>query len=219
MSRHFQREMDEIKRRFLELSAQVEEQIRKSIVAFQNMDCELAESIVADDQRIDMAEIDVEEECLKFLALYQPVATSLRFVVAMLKINHDLERIGDLGANIAKRVRFLSGKDLPLKEFDFSIMMEKSQEMLRKSLDALVNVNPELARDVCRMDLQINQMKKENDERIYAWITRRPTEAKEFLALMSVGRHLERIADHATNIAEDVIYIAEGEIIRHQRWT
>ncbi len=217
MSKHFQRESDGLKKLFLTLSAQVEENVLLSGRAFKEMDADLARKVIDQDHEIDRLEIEVEEECLKILALYQPVAVDLRFIVAILKINNDLERIGDLGVNIAKRVVVLSGKSLALDHFGFGIIFDKVYAMLHHSLNALVSLDTAQAREVCVLDHEVDALKKQIDRKVEAAIQLSPEEVKSHLCVLSVGRHLERIADHATNIAEDVIYMAEGDIVRHRK--
>ena len=217
MSKHLQRELDSVKKLFLTLSALVEENVLLSAKAFKEMDTALAKKVIQADDEIDRMEIEVEEECLKILALHQPVAVDLRFIVAILKINNDLERIGDLGVNIAKRVLYLATHNLPVAEFDFPRMMRKVHAMLSRSLDALVVLDAGLAREVCVLDTEVDKLKKEVEEKVETLIKQKPEDVQGLLCLLSVGRHLERIADHATNISEDVIYMVEGDIIRHRK--
>jgi phosphate transport system protein len=161
-------------------------------------------------------EVGVEEDCLKILALHQPVAIDLRFIVAVLKINNDLERIGDLAVNIAERSAFLS-KHPP---FGFSLglveMADRAQDMLKHSLDALINLDSGLAQEVCAADDEIDAMNRQMYLKIQDAIRSNPGKLESLIHLLSVSRHLERIADHATNIAEDVIYMVEGRIARHR---
>ena len=212
---HLQREIESLKKKLLALSAMVETAVRKATVSIENRDYDLAKKIIENDIEIDHMEVDVEEDCLKILALYQPVAIDLRFIVAVLKINNDLERIGDLAVNVAERSAFLSkhppvGLSLGLVE-----MADKAQDMLKHSLDALVGLNPGLARDVCAADNEVDAMNRQMYLKIQEAIRKNPEKLESLIHLLSVSRHLERIADHATNIAEDVIYMVEGQIARH----
>jgi phosphate transport system protein len=168
------------------------------------------------DYDIDQEEVNIEEDCLKVLALYQPVAIDLRFLVTVLKINTDLERIGDLSVNIAERSDFLSRQTPVTVPFDFDLMAEKTQSMLHKGIDALVNIDCELAYNVCAMDDEVDAINKEMYQLVIQSILENPSDIDSLIHLLSVSRHLERIGDHATNIAEDVIYMAEGKIIRHK---
>ena len=149
------------------------------------------------------------------LALYQPVATDLRLIVAALKINNDLERVGDLAVNIAERALFLATQKPVEIAFDFRLMGEKTQAMLAKSLDALVRADTALARQVCKSDDEVDAMNRKVYLRVQDAIRKNPEDLESLIHLLSVSRHLERIADLATNVAEDVIYMAEGEIVRH----
>ncbi|MCL6583430.1 MAG: phosphate signaling complex protein PhoU [bacterium] len=216
MPQHLQREIEKLKRNILSLSTIVEESVQKAVRSIEQRDTKLAMSVIENDLKIDQIEVDVEEECLKVLALYQPVAIDLRFIVAVLKINNDLERIGDLAVNIAERATFLATQpkvDIP---FDLAGMAEKAQLMLRRSLDALVNMDSQLAREVCASDDEVDALNRDMYAYVQAGITRHPEEVECLIHLLSVSRHLERIADHATNIAEDVIYMVDGEISRHK---
>ena len=159
--------------------------------------------------------MEVEEECLKILALHQPVAVDLRFLIAVIKINNDLERIGDQAVNIAERVEFISQKDPAEFVFDYSIMAEKTQVMLKMSLDALVNLDVDLALKVVLMDDEVDNIKVIAYNKIKAAMAKDPDNLGYYINLLLISRHLERLADHTTNIAEEVIYMIEGDIIRH----
>ena len=219
MSQHFQREIDQLKKKILAVSAAVEESIARAIAAVIQHDADLAQQVAAGDIEIDQMEVDVEEDCLKILALHQPVAVDLRFVVAVLKINNDLERMADLAVNIARRAEYLASEprfDLPssLEE-----MASKTQAMVKQSLDALVESDVELAREVCVADNDVDQHNRQMHVLIQDQIRVNPDEVEKLMHLLSVSRHLERIADLATNVAEDVIYTVEGEIVRHRTAT
>ncbi|MEA1996458.1 MAG: phosphate signaling complex protein PhoU [Gemmatimonadota bacterium] len=216
MSLHLQKEVEKLKKKMLFVSALVEENVNRAVIAVQERDEELAGKAIDADIEIDDMEIEVEEDCLKILALHQPVAVDLRFIVAVMKINNDLERIGDLAANIAERAEFLATKRLNDIPFDFTGMSGKAQEMLRKSLDALVNMDSGLAREVLPLDDEVDSMNREMFELVKESVRSRKGDIELLLNLLMISRHLERIADHATNIAEDVIYMVEGEIVRHK---
>jgi phosphate transport system protein len=151
------------------------------------------------------------------LALHQPVAVDLRFIVAALKINNDLERIGDLAVNVAERAEWLAQRPTVETGFDFVAMADKVQWMLQKSLDAFVRVDTKLAREVREADDEVDAMNRQMYGIVEDGVKKRPDRAAELIHLLSVSRHLERVADLATNISEDVIYLAEGEIVRHKR--
>jgi len=216
MPHHLQREIEKLKKKILSLCAAVENSVRMAVQSIENRDSALAESIVAKDEEIDQLEVDLEEDCLKILALHQPVAIDLRFIIAVLKINNDLERIGDLAVNIAERAQFLSTQRSIAIPFDFDSLAEKTQEMLRKSLDSLVNLNTGLAREVCRTDDEVDAINRDMYDLVKNAIRAHPEQLDILIPYLSVSRYLERIADHATNIAEDVIYMIEGIITRHR---
>ena len=178
-------------------------------------DAELVQQIIKSDYDVDEMEVEIEEECLKILALHQPVAVDLRFLIAVIKINNDLERIGDQAVNIAERVDVIAKRDPSDLFFDYSSMGEKVQKMLKMSLDALVNMDYDQAYEVVMMDDEVDQIKNDAYDRIKKAMGDHPGKLGELINLLLISRHLERLADHATNIAEEVIYLIEGEIIRH----
>lgn len=216
MLHYWQREIDNLKKLVLSLGAIVEEQIQRSMLALSRRDDALADEVILKDREIDSLEIIVEEECLKILALYQPVAKELRFVIAVLKMNNDLERIGDLASNIAKRAKFLSKREkMPLLE-QLETTASKAQSMVKKSLDALVNTDVKLAKEVCEDDDEVDRLTREMIDQTVEEIGKNPKRTEDYFNVRSISKNLERIADSATNIAEDVIYLSTGEIIRHQ---
>jgi len=212
---HFAREVDRLRSLLLSLSAAVEDNLRKSVESVMQRDQALATQVIDRDHEIDMLEVDVEEECLKILALHQPVANDLRFIIAALKINNDLERIGDLAVNIAERTIFLSTLSMPETSFNFPGMAQKAQAMVQNSLDALLNQDLDLAESVRAADDEVDEINRAMYEQIKEDIRREPDRINALIHLLSISRHLERVADHATNIAEDVIYMINGEIVRH----
>ena len=216
MVAHLQREIDNLKKKILQLGAHVEESLSKAVRSFQDRDAKMAKSVIENDQIIDAFEVEIEEDCLKILALYQPVAIDLRFLVAVLKINNDLERIGDLSVNIAERAQNLAGKKRLSIPGELEKMQEHARAMLGKSLDALVNLDAGLAKQVCAMDDDLDQMNRNMYEMIKQELDRSKENSHHFIHLLTVSRQLERIGDQATNIAEDVVYMIEGTIIRHK---
>ncbi len=215
MSIHLQKEIDKLKKKLLSVSALVEENLRtavQSITKYSDKKLETAREV---DDKIDNLEVEVEEECLKILALHQPVATDLRFIVAVLKINNDLERASDLAVNIVKQSRHMHKKEIKGVDFDFKEMCEKVQKMVKNSLDSLVNLNPDLARQVRESDDEVDDIHKEMYQHIEKEFKNPSSDAGYMMNLMQISRNLERIADLATNIAEDVIYMIEGKIVRH----
>ena len=214
---HLQREIERLKKQVLSLCAVVEESVRRAVQSVSARDSKRAEEVIRNDMEIDRAEIDVEEECLKILALHQPVAIDLRYIIAVLKLNNDLERIGDLAVNIAQRALLLNAHPTIPVPFDLSGLAEKTQGMFRQSLDALVNMDARRAREVCAMDDEVDAINRAMYEQVKQTIRTHPEDIEGLIALLSVSRYLERIADHATNIAEDVLYMVDGRIARHGR--
>jgi phosphate transport system protein len=213
---HLHREIENLKGKTLSLAARVEESLRLAIRSVRDRDPALAQRVIDGDQSIDLMEVMVEEECLKVLALHQPVAIDLRFIVAVIKVNNELERIGDLASDVAERAIFLSERDpiaLPPELLDMS---SKVQAMVRKSLDALVNMDTELARETCASDDEVDDIHRGMFQLVQRGIVEHPEQVETYLPFLSISRYLERVADHATNIAEDVIYSVEGQIVRHQ---
>ena len=219
MTVHLEKALKGLKDKVQKLSEVVEKSLRMALQSVHTRDAELGKQVVELDKTIDTMEIEVEEECLKILALHQPVAIDLRFLVAVLKLNNDLERIGDLAVNIAERTIYelsqQKEKELP---FDFREMGEKTLSMVKRSLQALMEQDTELARQVCRDDQEVDNLHKEMYQKVKQVIQDDPNKFDLLLPLLSVSRQLERIADHATNIAEDVIYMMEGKIVRHKSW-
>ncbi len=215
MTLHLQKELGTLKKMLLGLSAVVEESVHQAVLSLQKCDVQLAETIIAGDKQIDNLEVEIEEECLKALALYQPVAVDLRFIVAVLKINNDLERIGDLATNIAERTVALASICRMTPPFDYLSMAAKTQTMLKMALDSLVRLDIGLAKEVQALDDEVDHMHSSNFQIIKEEMRRDPEGIDSITQYLTVSRHLERIADLATNIAEEVYYMIEGEIVRH----
>ena len=216
MSKHLERDLDELQKDLLALAASVEEAIHKAIRALQERDVALAEEVVDGDNDIDEEENHVEEECLKVLALHQPVAVDLRRVAAVLLINTDLERMADLAEDIAERALALARWPAIPIPADLQRMTDLASSMVRQALDAFVNLDAKLARLVCRLDDEVDRYNKSIIDELIRLMQRSPDMVEPGLSLFSATRHLERIADHATNVAEDVIYLVEGAIVRHR---
>jgi phosphate transport system protein len=217
MGRHLEKEIEKLKRKILGLSALVEENVHKAIASVETADVRMADQIIESDTRIDEMEVDVEEECLKILALHQPVAVDLRYIVGVLKLNADLERIADLAVNMAEQARPLAAagaRGLPSKIREMARAVES---MLGNSLDALVNLDTNAAWGVCAADDAVDNLHRETYSTIKNEVQKDPSKADILIHHLSVSRYLERIADHATNIAEDVIYLVDGDIVRHGR--
>jgi phosphate transport system protein len=216
MSRTLEFEIEALKKKILSFCAIVEENVRDSIKSLVLRDTALATKVIDTDEEIDAMEVMLEEECLKTLALYQPVAKDLRFIIAVFNINNDLERIGDLAVNIAERALSLaacSEIDIP---FDFTKMAEKVLHMVKTSLDSLVQMDPDLAKEVCEEDNEVDIINREAYKKVQERIRQFPERVDCLIQFPAISSELERIADHATNIAEEVIYLARGEIVRHK---
>ncbi|MCC6126697.1 MAG: phosphate signaling complex protein PhoU [Pirellulales bacterium] len=215
MSLHLQRELERLKKHLLSLCAVVEDHVHKAVRSLLDRDPRLADEVERGDDDVDRREIEVEEDCLKILALYQPVAIDLRTIVAVMKINNDLERIGDLAVNISRKAAAFIAEPAAEIPIDLELMWEKAQGMLRDSVNSLIDMKVELAKDVCRRDAEVDRMKHDNRKAIEDLICNNPALVRPLMRILAVSRNLERIADCATNIAEDVIYIVEGKIVRH----
>ncbi len=216
MSIHIRREIATLKKEILALGAAAEEILYKAMKSLEERDKALAEEVMEEDADIEQTEVEIEEDCLKVLALHQPVAGDLRLIIAILKINNDLERVGDLAVNIAERSVFLATREKVDIPPDFMKMSEISRDMLKKSLDALVTGDSALAHKVCGMDDAVDAINREMYILIQDEIKKDPSKMEALIHLLSVSRHLERVADLATNVAEDVIYMIDGEIVRHK---
>jgi phosphate transport system protein len=216
MSIHLQRDLEKLKKDILTMGAMVEETVRKSITALLGRRPDLAKEIIDGDTRIDRFEVEIEEQCLKILALHQPVAEDLRFIAAVIKMNADLERMGDLAVNIAERAAYLATEaPIPIPQ-TLRSMTDAAMHMVRESLDAFVNRDATLARAILGKDDDVDRYNREIIDELQRAMEADPSTTRRNMHLFSASRHLERIADHATNIAEDVVYLVEGEIIRHQ---
>jgi phosphate transport system protein len=209
------RKIEKLNSQLLTLSAQVEESVKLAVMAVERRDAVFAARVIDEDMEIDRREVDLEEECLEILALHQPVAIDLRHIIAVLKINKDLERAGDLAVNIAEAAIFLSGDSRVKVADDFFVMAGKAQSMLTKSIDAFVNTKVELAYQVLAEDDEVDRMKHKLHG-VFVESTKKHSDLTATLTqLFLASRHLERIADLATNVAEEVIYMITGEIVRH----
>lgn len=211
----FHHELTNLNKKLLKMSAMVEERVRKAAQVIAGRDRELVDEIIRSDYEVDDLEIEIEEDCLKILALHQPVAKDLRFLITVIKINSEMEQIADIAVSIAKRVQNISKfKHASAVPYDFSLMSEKAVLMLKKSIDALVAGDVALARSLFLDDDEVDTLK----DRCYTDIKERikadPEHPGYHINTYLLGRHLERIADRAVNIAEEIIYLVEGTITR-----
>ena len=216
MTKHLQADLQNLERNLLALGARVEDAVRRAISALSTQRADLANEVIEGDSEIDDAEVALEEECLKVLALHQPVAGDLRFVTACLKITNDLERIGDLAVNISKRALALEGADVAIAPPDLGKMTDATMAMLRATLEAFIAEDGKAARQVILDDNLVDEIHRKNLKGLIAHMESNPSQIAGAMLYISVSRHIERIADHATNSAEDVIYLTEGVIVRHQ---
>lgn len=217
MTRHLQVELEKLKKSILLLGAMAEESVRNAIEAFQDRDTSKAQEIIERDRKIDEMEVEIEEECLKTIALHQPVAVDLRFITAVIKINNDLERVGDEAVNIAQRLLTIAKRPSITSPINFTEMAEKVEAMLKMSLDSLVNLDVDMAYRVGFMDDDVDRINNRNYDLVKKAFPEYPDRAGSLINFVLISRHLERIADHATNIAEEVIYMIEGTIHRHNK--
>jgi len=212
---HLRKEIDRLKKELLSLGSIVENNLEEAVSALIEREPEKAADVMSRDSKVDLKEVEIEEECLKVLALHQPVAIDLRLIISIMKINDNLERIGDLATNIAERAAFLSTRSECEISMDFAKMSGKVTSMLSRALDSLVKEDPQMAWEVCGDDDEVDNMNRNMYIAVQEGIRKDPDMMEEIIHMLSVSRHLERIGDLATNIAEDVIYMIEGRIVRH----
>jgi len=212
---HFQEELEQLKARLLEMGGLAEDRVRSAIRALVDRDPDLVDQVLAGDQPINQLHIEIDSRCFKMLALHQPMAVDLRAIVSGVKINTDLERVGDLAINIAEAGRRYL-RHAPVKELiDISRMADIAQRMLRDALDAYVKRDLTLARHVLNQDDELDSLKTQVFRDLLNFMLQDPHTIEPALDLILVSRHLERIGDHATNIAEDVIFMVSARDVRH----
>ena len=215
MSIHLQRDLDHLRKDILRLGSLVRESTLKSIELFNTQALSLAEEVNTLELHINELEVEIEENCLKILALHQPVAIDLRFIVVVMKVNNDLERMGDQAVNIAKRVTSLMKEESHTFELPLDAMTDTVQDMVALSLEALVNQDPDLARRVVQIDDLLDDLNAKNYQALRAGVEETPALFSQAMSLATVSSNLERIGDLCTNIAEEVIFMVEGKVIRH----
>ena len=218
MAVHLLRDLENLRRELLTVGSLVEDATTKSLLALTERRLDLAQEVLDGDKLVDEREIQVEEECLKLLALHQPVAADLRFIIALLKVNNDLERVGDLAGGIASRAVALAKLERGAIPQDIRDMAEGAQRMLRQCMSALVEHSTSAAREVLREDEKVDELHIAFYGKVRDCMKADPAHIEREMHLLSVSRYLERIADLATNIAEDVIFMVDGEVVRHQHW-
>jgi len=214
--RHFIEELEQLKTKLLEMSSLVEAAIQRSISAVIHKDRSAAEQVFRNEERINEIEIEIDEFAINLLALQQPMAADLRLIVAALKINTDLERMGDLSVNIALRATSLMEEPVIKPMIDMPHIAGLVQSMVRKALDAFVNRDADLARSVLASDDAVDSLRSACYHELVSFMEKDPQNIRQALDLLAVTRNLERIADHSTNIAEDVLFLVKGVDVRHR---
>jgi phosphate transport system protein len=215
MTVHLQRQIDKLKQHILTLGSNVERAVDTAIRAVNSRDPQLARQVIDGDTAIDQMEVDIEEACLHTLALNQPVAFDLRYVVAVLKINNELERIADMAVNIAEQAIFLADEPATEMPFDLDGMFRQVTQMLRRALQAMVDVDTDAADWVRAADDRVDAIHRQMYEQVETAMRVNPADSPQLIHAINLSKQLERIADQCVNIAEDVIYLARGDILRH----
>lgn len=208
-------EINKLKKMLFEMATSVEEMIAKSVKALEENNMILAEEVIKSDQVVNEMEVDIDNQCIRILALYHPEAEDLRTVTMIMKINNDLERIGDHAVNIAEMTQYLADKPPVKPLIDIPKMAEKAIEMLQESLDSFVNKDADLAVEVCKKDDEVDALEPQIVRELITYMISDPLTIDRALTLILIARGLERVADLATNIAEDTYYISSGKILKH----
>ncbi|MBT4162679.1 MAG: phosphate signaling complex protein PhoU [Gammaproteobacteria bacterium] len=216
MSKHLEKDLVRLSDRISELGSLVVDSTVKCMVMLQNFDQMIADEILRTEDHINKTEVDIEEECLKVLALHQPVAGDLRFLIVVLKVNNDLERMGDQVVNIAERIKFLADKERVVADLDFTSMGEISSKMVNQAVSSLVRRDSASAREVLAMDDELDALHARSYRVLQEAMKQNPEIVTSAVSYLTISANLERLGDLATNIAEDIIFMEEGEVIRHQ---
>jgi phosphate transport system protein len=215
MTRHFHEELDGLKQTLLAMGALVEDQIRRVMRALVERDEALARDVIERDREVNVYDVEIDEKCVELLALYQPTAGDLRFITTAMKIVTDLERIGDQAVNIAQRALELNEEPQLKPYIDLPRMADKAQRMVKDALDSFVSRDTALAREVCGRDNEVDALKEQIFRELLTYMMADPKTIARAIRLILVSRFFERVADHATNIAEMVIYMVESKMVRH----
>ncbi len=216
MTTHLEQELAHLSKLIYKMADITIEAISKGVVSLKNSDVNAAREVVDGDSELDALEIEIDNECIKLLVTRQPAAVHLRLVLAYLKINTDLERMGDLASNIAKETLKLDGKSTLKPLVDIPRMTEIAIEMIKKAFQAISDKDPDLAKKVIEMDNHVDELNMQIYRELFTYMAESPATISEALGLIMVAKALERIADHATNIAERAVYYIEGVDIRHE---
>jgi phosphate transport system protein len=215
MTRHFHDELDALKQTLLAMGGLVEDQIRRAMRALLERDDVLAQDVIDRDRQVNTYDVEVDEQCVNLLALNQPAASDLRFITTAMKIVTDLERIGDQAVNIAQRALELNREPQLKPYIDLPRMADRAQRMVKESLDAFVAGDTALARRVCAADAEVDALKEQIFRELLTFMMEDPRTVSRAIRVILISRFMERVADHATNIAEMVIYLVEGKMVRH----
>jgi len=215
MPRHFHEELEQVKEKTLKLGSLVETMVENAVACLVDRDSHLAGEVIASDQKVDSLEVEINEDCIRLLALQQPAAGDLRFITTAMKITTDLERMADQAVNICQRAIELNEEPQLKPYIDIPMMSQLSQKMMRDALDAFVRRDADLAREVIPADDKVDALKNQMFRELLTFMMEDPRTITRAIRLILVSRHLERIADHATNIAEMVVFFVEGKNIRH----
>lgn len=216
MERHFHHQLEDLKKALLQMAALAEAQIAQSVKALEERNTALCDEVIQNDKPVNDLEMEIDQLCIQLLATQQPIARDLRFIAAAMKINADLERMGDIAVNIARRAKRLVTLPVLKPLIDIPRMATLTQAMVKQSLDAFVRADEHLAREVCIQDDQIDNLQDQIFRELLTYMMEQPRSVPQALQLIFISRHIERIADHATNIAESVVYFLEGKIIKHR---
>ena len=215
MTRHFHEELDALKQTLLAMGGLVEDQIRRAMQALLERDDVIAQEVIDRDRQVNAYDVEVDEQCVNLLALHQPAASDLRFITTAMKIVTDLERIGDQAVNIAQRALELNREPQLKPYIDLPRMADRAQRMVKESLDAFVAGDTAQARRVCAADAEVDALKEQIFRELLTFMMEDPRTVSRAIRVILISRFLERVADHATNIAEMVIYLVEGKMVRH----
>jgi phosphate transport system protein len=215
VQRHFHEELEGVKQTLLAMGGLVEDQIRRAMTALLERDDALAQEVIDRDRQVNAYDVEVDEQCVSLLALHQPAAGDLRFITTAMKIVTDLERIGDQAVNIAQRVLELNREPQLKPYIDLPRMAERAQRMVKESLDAFVARDTALARQVCGEDAEVDALKEQIFRELLTFMMEDPRTIPRAIRVILISRFMERVADHATNIAEMVVYLVEGKMVRH----
>jgi len=215
MTRHFHEELDALKQTLLAMGGLVEDQIRRAMRALLERDDVIAQEVIDRDRQVNAYDVEVDEQCVNLLALHQPAASDLRFITTAMKIVTDLERIGDQAVNIAQRALELNREPQLKPYIDLPRMADRAQRMVKESLDAFVAGDTALARQVCAADAEVDALKEQIFRELLTFMMEDPRTVSRAIRVILISRFMERVADHATNIAEMVIYLVEGKMVRH----